>query len=136
MWTRCKNHLQKPPTRPRREPACAQAGSPCVSPLAAAPHRYLLAGAAPAWHFISLSACSHFLTLLSDISTASLRQINKREHSPICMWPRFLCFLQFLLIVSLLFSHQRKYFTDIMKTLFPATPNYQFMEMLYSPTHV
>lgn len=138
LWTRCKNKVQKSLTQhpseakhpfQRRDRSILDL-FPIILP------RYLLwLAAAAAWHFISLSACSHFLTLLSDISTASLCQINRQKHSPVCMWPRLLCFFQFLLLA--MFSHQRQYFTDTVKTLiFPVSQNYPFLEALFSSTRV
>ena len=70
--------------------------------------RSLLSLAAAAWHFIPLCGCFHFLTLPSNIRTASLCQINKQEQSRICMWPRFLCLFQFPLIVYYLLRFRTK----------------------------
>lgn len=107
MWTRCKNKLQKSLTHHLSEAKrvywCKDHSVLDLFPILLP--RYLLSLAVAAWHFFSLSGCSHFLTLLSDISTASLHQINKRKHSLICVWPRFLCFFQLPLIVYLLCFH-------------------------------
>lgn len=58
------------------------------------------------------SLTCHFTFLLFICSSDTKQYLhskttpNKQEkHSPICMWPRFLCFLQFALIVCLLGFH-------------------------------
>lgn len=86
-------------------------------------HSSLLSLAAPAaWRHVT------FLLFLCSCDTKqylhSKTMPNKQEkHSPICMWPRFLCFLQSALIVCLLGFHIKENISLIHWKLFCSLPH-------------